>query len=392
MQQELLSIVVPVYNGEEYIGRCLDSLIHQTYKQIEIIVVNDGSTDATEKICTDYARNDNRVKLFNQENSGVAKTRKNGANAATGNYIAFVDADDYVDLDMYETLMPYTQDADLVTSGYHQGSADVYDVIPEGLYKNEEEREYLYGNMIHSFEKENRGLTPYIWNKIFMTDIANEVFAEINEGIFIGEDSEFVYRYALKSASCYVVHSCKYHYIVREGSAVNSVNRNYLKCVNDLYNSLEPVFSNSEYRDVLIPQLEWWISDFLSCAGKFLGFKNQANKIEYILPYMNMLDNKKVIIYGAGLIGQNYYYQCKKYQSMDIVAWVDKKWEVYQEKGYMVEPVSKINEIEYDYVLIAVKKKELFEEIKNELVADGVLEEKLLWKKPVSTIVFRDGE
>lgn len=389
MQQELLSIVVPVYNGEEYIVRCLDSLVHQTYKQIEIIVVNDGSTDATEKICKEYAQKDNRVKLVNQENCGVARTRKNGANVATGKYIAFVDADDYIDLDMYETLMPYTQYADLVTSGYHQGSVDVYDIIPEGLYKDEGKRKYLYENMIHSFEKENRGLTPYIWNKIFSTDIANKVFAEINEGIFIGEDSEFVYRYALKSTSCYVVHSCKYHYIVREGSAVNSVNRNYLKCVNDLYNSLEPVFSNSEYRDVLIPQLEWWISDFLSYTGKFLGFKQQVNRIEYIFPFINMLDDKKVIIYGAGLIGQNYYYQRQKNESMDIVAWIDKKWEVYQEKGYEVESISKIDQIDYDYIIVAVKRKGLFEEIRKELIIVGVPENKILWKEPITTSFCR---
>ena len=105
MNSTIVSIIIPVYNCEKYIARCLNSLINQTYSNIEIILVNDGSNDKSEDIIKEFAKNDNRIKLYNQTNQGVSAARNTGLDKATGKYIMFVDADDYIELDMVEILI-----------------------------------------------------------------------------------------------------------------------------------------------------------------------------------------------------------------------------------------------------------------------------------------------
>ena len=99
-----ISIIVPVYNVEKYLERCLDSLINQTLKDIEIICINDGSTDNSSEILKEYAKKDSRIIIINQNNQGISVARNNGMNKAKGKYIGFVDSDDWVDLDFFEKL------------------------------------------------------------------------------------------------------------------------------------------------------------------------------------------------------------------------------------------------------------------------------------------------
>ena len=101
---ELISVVVPVYNVENYLEKCVSSITNQTYKNLEIILVNDGSKDNSGAICDDLAKNDSRIKVIHKENGGLSDARNTGINVATGEYIGFVDSDDWIERDMYEQL------------------------------------------------------------------------------------------------------------------------------------------------------------------------------------------------------------------------------------------------------------------------------------------------
>ena len=101
---DLVSVIVPVYNGETELNRCIDSILNQTYKEIELILIDDGSTDSTDEICRDYAAQDKRVRFFQQCNKGVAAARNRGMDESRGEYIAFIDASDYVEPDYIEKL------------------------------------------------------------------------------------------------------------------------------------------------------------------------------------------------------------------------------------------------------------------------------------------------
>lgn len=129
--QALVSVIVPVYNVKEYLEQCLDSIIHQTLSNIEIILVNDGSTDGSDEICKKYAALDGRVILINQKNAGLAAARQAGLNVAKGEYIGFVDSDDWLELSMYEEM-------------YEKAKAHEADIVFCNVYRDEDKKEQIY--------------------------------------------------------------------------------------------------------------------------------------------------------------------------------------------------------------------------------------------------------
>lgn len=124
-QSTLISIIVPVYNVEEYLPRCLDSILDQTYKNLEIILVDDGTKDASDKICDGYAAKDSRIKVIHKENGGLSSARNAGIDIAKGEYLGFVDSDDWIEPEMYETLLSLAQkyDVKLVCGGRYDFSS-----------------------------------------------------------------------------------------------------------------------------------------------------------------------------------------------------------------------------------------------------------------------------
>ena len=138
--QELLTVIVPVYNVERYLVQCVDSIINQTYKELEIILVDDGSTDASGRICDEYATKDQRIKVIHKVNGGLVSARKAGLTVANGNFIAFVDSDDWIDADMYEQLLGemIQSDSDILASGFYKEYGEkasvVYDGMATGVY------------------------------------------------------------------------------------------------------------------------------------------------------------------------------------------------------------------------------------------------------------------
>lgn len=134
---QLISIIMPVYNAEKYLNRSIESVMNQTYKNIEIILVNDGSTDASLTICSNYQKADSRIKLINQKNSGVSAARNRGIDEATGTYIMFIDSDDYIEKNMIEDMVGKIteNDIDLVISGIKMNYIKYGQIIKEENYK-----------------------------------------------------------------------------------------------------------------------------------------------------------------------------------------------------------------------------------------------------------------
>lgn len=132
----MISVIVPIYNAEEYLNKCLASIVNQTYRELEIILVNDGSTDESLAICEKYKQVDDRVVIINKHNEGLVRARKDGIRMAKGEYITFVDADDWIDITTYEKI--YTGKADIISYGlteeYENYSKNKTDKIEPGLY------------------------------------------------------------------------------------------------------------------------------------------------------------------------------------------------------------------------------------------------------------------
>ncbi|MDO4707274.1 MAG: glycosyltransferase [Porphyromonadaceae bacterium] len=172
--EPLISVIVPVYNVEKYLHKCLDSLIYQTYKNLEIIVVNDGSTDNSGAICDEYAARDPRVRVFHKENGGLSSARNRGLEAVRGDYIAYVDSDDWVDLDLYRRVVEkFTDDPklDVVYMDYRfempQGSYNQHVTPPhcENSQKN--------NALLESFARDY--ISPSVWSKVYRYELIKDI-------------------------------------------------------------------------------------------------------------------------------------------------------------------------------------------------------------------------
>jgi glycosyltransferase involved in cell wall biosynthesis len=212
-----VSVVIPVYNVEEYIPRCLDSLINQTLQDIEIICVNDGSTDNSLKVLEEYAAKDQRIKVLNQENVGVSQARNNGLKVVTGEFIGFCDPDDYVSLDYYEKLYNAvtTNGCDIAASGITKFRGDKYDEFL--TFAEPKTAETYYDKLILL----NAPNDSYIWNKIYKTSEFKKHNLEFIKGL-IYEDIVFTSQVLCYLGKAVIVPEGQYYYCKRKGSLMRS--------------------------------------------------------------------------------------------------------------------------------------------------------------------------
>ena len=193
VNKELISIIVPIYNAENYLYRCLDSIINQTYAKLQIILVDDGSTDSSGEICEQYAKNDARIEVIHTINKGVICARKTGVKAAKGKYVGFVDSDDYIDNDYYEKLYICAEknNAEMVQTGYKEQFENV--VIRNHYVKNgsillTEKREDRIDKYLGNVESMEYDINNSLWNKLIFKDILESAIDKIPDYQSYGED------------------------------------------------------------------------------------------------------------------------------------------------------------------------------------------------------------
>lgn len=217
----LISIIVPVFNVEKYIERCVKSLRKQTLDCLEIILVDDGSTDNSSMICDWLAEQDDRIKVIHNQNSGVSRARNIGLAAANGVYVGFVDSDDYVDFSMYEKLFNAINetDSDLSCCGVLQKELDGF---TRKIYGTNKQYVYTKEDIINDFF-DNQQIKDYMYspcNKLYRRDVIGKL--RFHGNLRMGEDFLFVFEYIGKSTRICIHDECLYTYEKRENSAMTS--------------------------------------------------------------------------------------------------------------------------------------------------------------------------
>jgi len=223
--QPLISVIVPVYNTAEYLGRCIDSILAQTYCKLEILLINDGSTDSSDAICNEYAQQDSRVKVIHKENGGVSSARNVGLDIAQGEWIGFVDSDDWIEPTMYKNLLEAVVEAKkhISVCGYvklHLGGW--YEVqndnnIPSILSPNE-----TLGYVLHPDCFEGFLCNKLFCRTLFMCETGS--IYKLDESLHFCEDLLFVIHAILRSNGATYVPDALYHYCLREQSAMSLLN------------------------------------------------------------------------------------------------------------------------------------------------------------------------
>lgn len=406
--EELISVVVIVYNVKRYLKECIDSIINQSYQNLDIVLVDDGSTDGSSQLCDQFAKEDKRISVVHKENGGLVSARKMGIKAAKGEYIAFVDGDDWIDEDMYEKLYLFSKifAADIVLSGIIREKPDEvkcdYNAVPNGYYDKENLEKNIYPDMMYAKDKCSPLIDPSLCNKLFKTELIRDTLLKVDSDIFyLGEDAATTFPCLLKAESVYVTDFCMYHHriIIKNKSSVYKREKVYERLVL-FYKNLTSNLKDSSYSEIMLPQVNGYFLHLLNSITKetinfdiMLFCRNLLfHKEETATPQMEMnmykfpvgqfMKYKKIVLYGAGKVGQEYYRQITSLGSC-IVLWADKRYKLLSNSGFPVRDIKDAKKLEYDVILLAAKQKVMADEMQNDLINAGFDKEKIVWAKPI---------
>lgn len=296
--EDLIAIIIPVYNAEQYLEECIQSILQQTYSKLDVVIVDDGSTDNSYNLCLQLAKRDIRIKVLHKENGGPLSAKKMGIENTLAKYIMFVDADDWIKPEMCEALYKRItlENVDLVTSGIIRYFADykcIYDTdnIASGKYCADEYKKVIIPHMLCNGVFPRRGIDASLAIKIFKKELLYPVVQRADEqyGYLFAEDTAVLYPYMLSAKSIYIMHECfYYHRQYPDHSNKYYEDEDYQYKLNKLYTYMSDIFKTSDDRIILMKQLDYFI------CGLFMAkYELQASKIvkdfpklqQYLFPF-----------------------------------------------------------------------------------------------------------
>lgn len=283
-----ISVIVPVYNVEKYLHRCIDSILTQTFTDFEVLLIDDGSKDSSGDICDEYAKKDSRVKVIHKVNGGVSSARNVGLNNAKGEWITFIDADDYIASDFFSVID--NNDCDfIIGQSQHFNSSGKYwyseRLSPQKVLSEEKKRGFLEHNLLWHIMR-----TP--WGKFFKRDLIASI--RFDEGMKVGEDTVFVHDYLLHCTNIAVVDSTTYYYFDSD----DHVNVKYSMSPQESLDHLKKIIEHYRKLNVKSPQFEFFeFRFFLSLCQDLMERKSRLwygdNFITYLICSFRKVMGKK---------------------------------------------------------------------------------------------------
>ena len=308
-ETDLISVIVPIYKVENYLKKCLDSIVNQTYKNLEIILIDDGSPDNCGKICDEYAKKDERSKVIHKENEGVSIARNAGLKIASGDYIAFVDSDDWIELDMYEEMIKCAQEknVDMVRCRriFEYSNKSVKDDV--GLSDNtffdvKSDRLYFINLILAN------GVLPFFNLSLIKKEKIDNNELRFNSDLIVGEDLLFTFKLLCNIDSIYIYDNYFYHYNVHIQSAMNSITKSEAMAKNllKLYDYIKKLLiENNLYTDDMQEKLARYIFYRIYYRiAEATAYSKTKDIINYFLNNENfndivaLVDKNKLSIYG----------------------------------------------------------------------------------------------
>lgn len=295
MKNDLISIVVPIYNVEKYLNRCIDSVINQTYKNLEIILVDDGSNDNSGMICDQYAKKDKRIRVIHQDNAGQAAARNLGIELARGKYLAFVDSDDYITLDyieyLYNLLIKYNADMSICS----------YRIITNKKIVDAKqdyfELEYNTSNCLNDMLL-SRNLTVSPCMKLYKKDLIKNIKFPVGK---ICEDNGTTYKFIASSKKIIYGNKANYNYYRRNGSTMNqSFSPKYFDILemtdimsNDLTNNYKDIIDAINFKNM---EVRFTVLRKIAESNNYNLYRNEVLRIKKeLITYYKSINNKQIL-------------------------------------------------------------------------------------------------
>ncbi|MDO5292482.1 MAG: glycosyltransferase family 2 protein [bacterium] len=316
--EKQLSIIIPVYNVAGYLETCLSSIKKQTWKDFEVIIVDDGSTDESPAICDCFCKEDNRFRVIHKKNEGVSKARNTGIDVATGKYFLFFDSDDFVEPYACEELIKMAEEkkADTVIYGYHRykdgkvwetnypkfdqdfyiGDEIIDQVLPRFIGLSNKSVNRFIANEEGALFVEN----PALWRTLVSGELIRDNNIRFNENLKVGEDTIFISEYLSYAERCYIHRKCYYYLVTRETSTIYQYE---LDPVAKLEGKLRLLDARNELTDRINKQKQvsidhcWRGTIIMSCMELAFLFSKKNNKLSFRKRYqlfLSYINNKEV--------------------------------------------------------------------------------------------------
>lgn len=371
-KQPALSVIVPVYNVEQYLDKCVRSIVGQTYRDLEIILVDDGSTDCCGKICDEWGQKDSRIKVLHKKNGGVVSARNAGLYMASGEYIAYVDSDDWIEKDMYDCLMNLIlrDGSDLVTSGlirdYKNHSVYEKEKIYAGRYSGKA-LEKLLPQLINTNHFFDSQINMHITNKVFKKENLLQYQKDIPEDTRIGEDAAIIYPYIFESECISVSGKNFYHYVLRNDSAMGS--GPHARSIDIMQNVFDRCIARNRDKIVNIKEQLYQVIAFFSFMSE--PYSQFRMKSKEFFTFKDIKKGDRIILYGAGRFGKAVRLLLDNEGYCEIAAWTDKV------KGKDIIPPESIMEYRFDKIMLAVLNAAVADDVEQMLIELGVDKKKI---------------
>lgn len=441
--EELISVIVPVYNVEKYLRKSIESIRKQTYSHLEIILVNDGSPDGCPSICNEYRERDPRVKVIHKKNGGLSSARNAGIEAASGKYIAFVDGDDSIHVDFIRILHELCEkyECDIAQCDFLMIDEESILLAPQ---QNRKVEVYDAKEAMKNFCKDSN-ITKYwvAWNKLYKKELFEDIrypCGRIHEDIFTS------HRLLWKSRKTAVTNLYLYYYLQRNDSLTGGESK--IRNESDRLDALKEMIDffaekgledeliyilykyyfttvqvyqiikekqmileeGDSYNDILRYMKEKVYSarkmllesPYGDMQAKVMGIYPSLSEKEqesyrniygsriartfvdsYGFPFDKIKRNSHIAIYGAGQVGNSYYRQIREFNFAKVVAWVDNSWKNYKGREVPVRPIDWLLQCSFDYLIIAIQNEIIVNEVIDNLVSWGIDNNKIIFEPPV---------
>ncbi len=368
----LISVIVPIYNIEDYVGECIESIINQEYKNLDIILVDDGSTDSSGAICDEYALVDNRIRVVHKENGGHTSARKAGIDIAQGDYITFVDGDDWLDLDAYKTVISKIGEynPEMIAFGYKKIFDNkiwyVNEWLEETYYTKSDIKAIIERYYNESDVAINIVIRSSLCCKLFKPTIIRRNLTKIDNRIVNGEDVATTVSCLIETESIFILHDTLYNYRVRNTSISHTHTGKEITSIKLIAERLRVVLTENGF--LKNKSFEMLVLSYLFLMILLTDISCFFHSLNELFPKLNV--NHKLIIYGSDIYGMNLRKFIEEKSSNYVVDMID------------TTTIDKLNDLSsdsYDCIVIAIANSRSVISVKNNLIKLGIPENKIIY-------------
>lgn len=355
---DLISIVVPIYNLDAYLHQCVSSIVAQTYRHLEIILVDDGSTDNALEICEYFRKVDGRIKVIAQPNSGLVSARKAGLNATTGSYVFYVDGDDWIESDCLSHYhrLAVAHDADMVIGDYKReflgNFLTVRNAINPGVYDRTHIERDILPQMISQGAFFSHGLRTYSWGKLYRRSLIIDLQNQVPEQIMVAEDAALIYPAIARSGRIVIGDMALCNYRQRPNSILKSTqfDQRETERIATAFRYMATALRSSPSTFNFEQQLQAYFAAIVTIrSGAFLRNQSLYETFEVFGP---LAAGKRLAIYNSGSFGQHVYRHLQDNPAFALVGWYDKD---HRENAILRMPVQDpdtLRDADFDLLLV----------------------------------------